>query len=102
MLNHRFSPDERSQMAELYLTGATSQQVADIFHTDKGTVCRHLEKAGVVRRTNGETKRKYFIRQDAFAAVQDEATAYWLGFLFADGCVYERRNGGNKGLNVIL
>jgi hypothetical protein len=29
------------------------------------------------------------VREDAFAGVADEATAYWLGFLFADGCVLE-------------
>jgi hypothetical protein len=34
--------------------------------------------------------RLYTLRQDAFAAVDDEATAYWLGFLFADGSVTRR------------
>jgi hypothetical protein len=36
-----------------------------------------------------EAKRHYRVREDAFAEVADEATAYWLGFLYADGCVLE-------------
>src|SRR5436309_4936012 len=34
--------------------------------------------------------RLYTLRADAFAAVDDEPTAYWLGFLFADGSVTRR------------
>lgn len=31
--------------------------------------------------------RRYALREAAFEAIADEASAYWLGFLFADGCI---------------
>lgn len=28
-----------------------------------------------------------------FSQIDSEDKAYWLGFMFADGCVYEQKNG---------
>src|SRR5205085_9225815 len=53
-----------------------------------------LKKLGVPTRTVSEVKRRYALREDAFARLDDEATAYWLGFLCADGCNYRRRGCG--------
>lgn len=38
-------------------------------------------------RDRSSAKRKYAVADMAFFTVYDEETAYWLGFLFADGCV---------------
>jgi len=35
-------------------------------------------------------KRKYDLNEEAFSKI-DEDSAYWLGFLFADGYIYENR-----------
>lgn len=98
----RFTSAIRQAMADMYLAGASCQQVARTFETDKGTVCRMLKSIGIDRRSMSKAKRKYSIKENVFERVEDEETAYWLGFLYADGCVYERRNDGQKGLNVIL
>lgn len=39
------------------------------------------------RCTNGRSFRRWYAREGAFEAIEDEFTAYWLGFLSADGSV---------------
>lgn len=34
------------------------------------------------------TKREFYVNDDFFETIDTEAKAYWLGFLYADGCVY--------------
>ena len=35
-------------------------------------------------------KRKYFFNEDFFEKIDNERKAYWLGFIYADGCVGKR------------
>ena len=35
------------------------------------------------------TRRKYFFNEDFFEVIDTQEKAYWLGFLYADGCVTE-------------
>ena len=81
-------------MAAGYRAGQTTTELARIFGTDSGTVSYRLRRASVVMRTNSQAKRLYTLREDAFAQRGDEATAYWFGFLCADGCNYRRRGCG--------
>ena len=46
----------------------------------------------------GLKKKKYRVNQDFFEKIDTEEKAYWLGFLYADGCV---RDFGNK-VNVTI
>lgn len=36
---------------------------------------------------------KYTYNSDFFHSINDEKTAYWLGFIAADGCVFEKEDG---------
>jgi hypothetical protein len=81
-------------MAAGYRAGQTTTELARIFGTDSGTISYRLRRAGVVMRTNAQAKRRYTLREDAFVQVGDEATAYWFGFLCADGCISQRRGSG--------
>lgn len=39
-----------------------------------------------------ERKRFYSCDDDVFETIDTEEKAYWLGFLYADGCIYKSRN----------
>lgn len=39
---------------------------------------------------------KYYVNQDYFENIDNEWKSYWLGFLFADGCVTIKRNSKNS------
>src|SRR5437588_10086868 len=90
----RFSQDDLSRMTALYLAGQNTKEIARVFSTDGGTVFYWLKKLGVPVRSISQAKRHYTLPEDAFAEVTDEATAYWFGFLCADGCVMQRRGCG--------
>jgi hypothetical protein len=37
-------------------------------------------------------KRKYKLNEDYFNIIDDEYKAYWLGFIYADGCINNKKN----------
>lgn len=43
--------------------------------------------------------RKYSVNEIFFEVINTEEKAYWLGFIFADGCVLDRKlpNGNKNG-----
>ena len=40
-----------------------------------------------IKITYGNHYRKYFCDFDFFKTIDNELSAYWLGFMYADGCV---------------
>ena len=40
----------------------------------------------------GKTNRTYYSDFNYFETIDTEEKAYWLGFIYADGCVYKRNN----------
>ena len=96
----RFTTTDIERMAAGYRAGQTTTELARIFETDSGTISYRLRRAGVVMRTNSQAKRLYTLREDAFAQLGDEATAYWFGFLCADGSNYRRRGSGEVHLVI--
>jgi hypothetical protein len=52
---------------------------------------RFLKRSGIQRRTQTQAKRLLHpLREDVFDEISEES-AYWIGFLMADGCVTYRR-----------
>jgi hypothetical protein len=82
-----FTPEQHEEMARLYMDGKTTTEIGTVFGRHRGTIYDALKCRGVVMRDRSEAKRKYAVAHTAFLTVYDEETAYWLGFLFADGCV---------------
>ncbi len=80
------------QMRHLYLAGYSTHEIGQRFGLHGGSVYDRLKRAGVLFRSASESKRQYHFRESAFSTIADEQTAYWLGFLFADGCVYQTRS----------
>ncbi len=49
---------------------------------------------------NSESTRKYTINEKFFNNINTEEKAYWLGFLYGDGCVYPKRGNIQLGLQL--
>ena len=81
-----FSPSQVAEMVQMYDTGMAAGRIATVYGTDTSTVSRRLRAAGVSIRTPSESRVIYRCDADAFERSTDES-AYWLGFLLADGCV---------------
>ncbi len=52
------------------------------------TIYKIVKKCGIGL---SRSYRKYIFNEDFFESINNEAKAYWLGFLFADGCVAKDR-----------
>jgi len=70
----------------LYKTqGKTIAQIAKIVGVSYTALRNAMLRHGIITRPAG---RLYSINENVFDKVDDEPTAYWLGFLYADGCVH--------------
>lgn len=86
-----FNDNDLIDIKTLYESGQTTYTIAERYGCDASTVQDWLKRIGVEIRGSAACKRRYRLRENAFERVEDEPTAYWLGFLFADGCVSEKR-----------
>lgn len=85
-------------MVALYRDGFNLGQIGDKLHIQRRTVRATLARAGfdIPRR-----RRVLDLDESAFAVVTEES-AYWIGFLMADGCVTEPRGEGMPSIRLSL
>lgn len=76
--------DQQQIAIGLYKDGWTLARCAEIFGCAESTIMLVLKRAGVPRR---DRVKRCFVNVDYFAEINSEETAYWLGFLTADGHV---------------
>ncbi len=86
----KFSEDVYLQMVDLYNQGQSTIQIGALFGVHGGSVYDVLKKRGVTFRSPKISKRKYSVDESKFSVIDTEESAYWLGFLFADGCVTDK------------
>lgn len=84
----RLAAAEVAQVAQRYLAGESSRAIADCFGVSDVAVLNWLKKLGVSTRNASEARRLYPVWDEAFAKLTPES-AYWIGFLMADGCVHD-------------
>jgi len=63
------------------------RQVAKLARTSTSVIHSWLRRFEIPTRT--ANKDKYSFNSNAFDAIKAETTAYWLGFLYSDACVYQ-------------
>lgn len=84
----------KQQIVKMYQEGISSEAIAKKYNINASTVCRILKKLNIKLRSSEENKRKYKINTNFFEKIDNEAKAYFLGFLYADGFV--SNNNDNK------
>lgn len=90
LAKHTLTEEQRALVIEaLKNPKAVVEKVADAFSVSESTVTRILrayrEKGGIVTLPIGK-QRIYSVDESAFDTLTPEVL-YWIGFLFADGCV---------------
>lgn len=94
-----FSQEQNEDILNKYQNNWSQQKIADFYKVSRTVIKRILEiqNDGVVIR-NRTSKYKY--QQDIFENIDTAEKAYWLGFLAADGCNYQREHNASVILNV--
>ena len=89
---NKVSEEIQNQVIEAYKNNISLREIEQKFQVTRATVSKFLEKKQI-KTTKGNHYRKYFHKEDFFEEIDSEEKAYWLGFMFADGYITEKRQG---------
>lgn len=89
------------EVLNLYNKGISLTQIAKQLHTDRNRLSRILKEINI-KVENKQNITKF--NENVFDAINTEQQAYWLGFIFADGYIYDKTKGKNHeyGFNITL
>lgn len=91
MAARNFTDSEEAQIAATYQSGISARAIARAyglrFHI---SIVDALRRQGVTQRPAPERNRLHALDAHTFDVIDNEAAAYWWGFLYADGCVTRR------------
>lgn len=74
-----------------YKSGLTLRQVAKKYGHDRTNIKKFLIENGIYVRNNAESKRIFEFDENYFVKIDAPKKAYWLGFIYGDGNVYQNR-----------
>ena len=94
-----FSQEQIIDILNKYQDNWSQQKIADFYKVSRTVIKRILtiQNEGICIR-NKTSKYKY--QQDIFENIDTAEKAYWLGFLAADGCNYQREHNASIILNI--
>lgn len=85
-----FTEEEKQFIREKYVnTKWTAAKIGKELKAGVATVRKFLHEEGIIRSV-GSSSRKYFANFNYFESIDTEQKAYWLGVLYADGCVSKK------------
>lgn len=93
-----FTATEGRAIAKRYRAGEHAYEIATSLRRSVGAVYNSLRQTGTHRRAKTESMRRLALNEGAFDVITEES-AYWIGFLMADGCIVD---GKDRGLSVCL
>ncbi len=82
----KLSTDCEAAILVAYANGDNTTVIAERTGLNKQTVCNILERGGMPRKPVADALRRYPLNETAFDTITEES-AYWIGFLMADGNV---------------
>ncbi len=91
-LRNRLSIDQEKQIVRLYLSGLTMSQVAAQVSTSYTTVFNCLTRHNIQSRSPHSYRERGTFDETFFDSIDSEEKAYFLGFLYADGCLLPDKN----------
>lgn len=87
MRSRSISPAEAREVAERYKSGWTIRRISEQYGRHRTTILIAVREAGFRVRLPWEAIRRHTIDETVFDCVTEQS-AYWIGFLMADGCVH--------------
>lgn len=90
----KLTEEQKQAIIDEYSSGAiTCQALALKFNVRNGSICGILKRNNInIRNDQSTLQRKYKVNESFFEKINTEEKAYFLGWLYADGCNYEPSN----------
>ena len=89
---------DEPKIIELYQGGMSANEIAEKYNVQHTLILRYLKLNNIERRDASECHRIYEINEDFFDVINTQEKAYFLGFLYADGC--NSKDGKHFGIDV--
>lgn len=87
----KLSKEDNDYICSQYLLGSSCPKIAKKFNVSYTYIISVLEKNNIQRRQK-QGNKKYSFNEHYFDAIDTEEKAYFLGFLYADGCNFSPKN----------
>lgn len=84
-----FTNEEEQTIINMYTNGESTVKIGKKFNVSHKKIARILDEYGIKR--TGVSRRKYKIQEDYFDSIDTPNKAYILGFLYADGCNFPKK-----------
>lgn len=98
MEKKNFSQEQLKDILKRYQEDNWSQQkIADYYKVSRPVIKRILSQMNINLR---QRTKKYYSNDDIFEIIDNPEKAYWLGFIAADGCNYQREHNASIILNI--
>lgn len=78
------------EICQKYRNGESANDLAEIYHVSPPAIHGCLKRHGIKKRSLSESIRQYAVDESVFDHVTEES-AYWAGFLMADGHINRNR-----------
>ena len=92
-----YSKEEKEELYKkgeaMFNNGISLSKIGDELRIGGGQFSKYLKSKGYVIEQN---KTKYTYNKDFFKVIDSEEKAYWLGFIYADGCIEEKKKSNGK------
>lgn len=85
----KITPEKLQTCVNLYKSGKTAKEIAQIVGVSPQTVSRHLKKSGVKPIGHAQSK---WVNDHWLDQIDCEEKAYFLGFFLADGCLRQEKD----------
>lgn len=89
----KLSGDQKIEVAKDYVSGLSCGKIAKKYDISPAYARLVVRGAGVKMRTPGQGRRVYSLDESFFERIDTEEKAYFLGFLYGDGCVCRQHCG---------
>lgn len=93
------SQDELNNIIAMYQNNISLREIERITHHGRPALAKMLTELGI-KTSQGNHYRKYFFNFDFFEKINNELSAYWLGFMYADGCILPQNKYGEQEFKI--
>lgn len=100
-LLNKLSQEEIDKIVSMYENNISLREIERRTGHGRPAITKMLETLGV-KTTFGNHYRYNFFNFDFFENIDNELSAYWLGFIYADGCVEKQNKYGEQTFKIAI
>ena len=93
-MKRKYNDEMELEIVEKYNQGISTVKIAEELNDKASTIASIVKRHLGSLRSNKDNSRKYNYNKDYFKNINTPEKAYWLGFIYADGYVQHKKDGG--------